>query len=239
MKAEERKTSSSETLLLRTILSSANLPTRGCDYPASWLPPAAGASFTQPLREKHVRLRTAMVLKLLTLLPTYTLMGLVIFDPVARHGIHATFRPVDRVESMLVDKRTQILPTRSKHNNTTNLSLVPEPNSDDEKLVVEGNGVGKGSNENGRISHTQTPEIEKFDRIRAAVNDKRGATASGFGNGGGPPSPPHNVFVGSGGVGMESNDDDGGDGDRIRSVCNGLAGRGAQFGAPFLVISVQ
>ena len=103
----------------------------------------------------------------------------------------------------------------------------------------KGNGVGKGGNENGRISHTQTPEIEKFDRIRAAVNDKRGATASGFGNGGGPPSPPHNVFVGSGGVGMESNDDDGGDGDRIRSVCNGLAGRGAQFGAPFLVISVQ
>ena len=58
----------------------------------------------------------------------------------------------------------------------------------------------------------QTPEIERFDRVRAAIHDKRGGSGGGGGSG-----RPHNAFVGSGGVGME--DHGGGAGDRVRSVC--------------------
>ena len=106
--------------------------------------------------------------------------------------------------------------------------MVSGPNSDDEKLVVEETGVidgGKGGNEK-----SNTPDIEKFDRIRAAIHDKRDGPTGGAACGRGPLSPPHNVFVGSGGVGMETNDGDGGDGkgggagDRVRLVGQWAAG---------------
>ena len=94
--------------------------------------------------------------------------------------------------------------------------MVSGLNSDDEKLVIEESGK---CNEN---SNSLTPDIEKFDRVRAAIHDRRGGP-------GGPHSPPHNVFVGSGGVGVESNDGGGGGegkagggGDRIRSVSRSL-----------------
>ena len=88
------------------------------------------------------------------------------------------------------------------------LSIVSEPNSDDEKLVIEETAGGHESISLAAASR-QTPEIERFDRVRAAIHDKRG--------GGGGGGRPHNAFVGSGGVGME--DHGGGAGDRIRSVC--------------------
>ena len=86
------------------------------------------------------------------------------------------------------------------------LSIVSEPNSDDEKLVIEETAGGHESISLAAAAARQTPEIERFDRVRAAIHDKRG--------GGGRP---HNAFVGSGGVGME--DHGGGAGDRVRSVC--------------------
>ena len=87
------------------------------------------------------------------------------------------------------------------------ISIISEPNSDDEKLVIEETA---GGHENIALAAAaaaarQTPEIERFDRVRAAIHDKRGGGR------------PHNAFVGSGGVGME--DHGGGAGDRVRSVC--------------------
>ena len=101
--------------------------------------------------------------------------------------------------------------------------MVSGPNSDDEKLAVEETGVIDGGKGGGN-EKSNTPDIEKFDRIRAAIHDKRDGPTGGAACGRGPLSPPHNVFVGSGGVGMETNDGDGGDGkgggagDRVRLV---------------------
>ena len=70
--------------------------------------------------------------------------------------------------------------------------------------------------ENGGGSEMSKPEIERFDRVRAAIHDRR----DGPGGARGPHSPPHNVFVGSGGVGIETDDGDHGSG----KACGGGTG---------------
>ena len=141
-------------------------------------------------------------------------------------GINVQFSRCNDMKTLYdpVDRPSYIL--------TSYLSLVSGPNTDDEKLVVEETGVVDGGKVGGN-ENSNTPDIEKFDRIRAAIRDKRDGPTGGAGGvacGHGPLSPAHNVFVGSGGVGMETNDGDGGDGkvggagDRVRLVSQWATG---------------